>query len=134
MCFGARVEVDVNMPPCIICDRAFEFAARIVKLCDAMASRGFSGRHIASQLIRCGTSIGANAEEAQEGQTKPDFIAKMFVSLKEARETRYWLRLIAACRPSLVHDVAPLLAECEQLVAILTTILRNARMTPYRGK
>jgi len=48
------------------------------------------GRHIASQLIRCGTSVGSNAEEAQEGQTKPDFIAKMAVSRKESRETQYW--------------------------------------------
>jgi four helix bundle protein len=59
---------------------------------------------------------------------------KVFVSLKEARETRYWLRLIAACRPPLVSNVAPLIAECEQLVAILTVILRNARTTPDRGK
>jgi four helix bundle protein len=71
------------MPPCIICDRAFLFAARIVKLCDSMATRGFGARHIASQLMH----IGANAEEAQEGQTKRDFIAKMSISRKEARET-----------------------------------------------
>ena len=58
-----------------------------------MAARGFGARHIAHQLIRCGTSIGANAEEAQEGQSKADYIAKMCVSSKEARETAYWLRL-----------------------------------------
>jgi four helix bundle protein len=48
---------------------------------------------VASELIRCSTSIGANAEEAQDGQTKPDYIAKMSVSRKESRETIYWLRL-----------------------------------------
>ena len=54
--------------------------------------------------------------------------------LKEARETRYWLRLIAACRPPLVSTVSPLIAECDELVAILTAILRNARTTPDRGR
>ncbi len=66
----------------IICDRAFEFASRLLKLCDRMHERGPSARHIANQVIRCGTSIGANAEEAQEGQTKADFIAKLSVSAK----------------------------------------------------
>src|SRR5688572_1989595 len=80
----------------IICDRAFNFACRIVKLCDRMSKRGFSARHIAGQLIRCGTSIGANAEEAQEGQSKADYIAKMCVSSKESRESNWWLRLARA--------------------------------------
>lgn len=80
----------------LICDRAFEFAVRIVKLCDRMATRGFGSRHIAGQLIRCGTSVGANAEEAQEGQSKADYIAKMCVSGKEARENAFWLRRAVA--------------------------------------
>ena len=75
------------MSQCIICDRAFEFARRIIALNDRLAQHGFSAHHVAKQLIRCGTSIGANAEEAQEGQTKPDFVAKMCVARKEARET-----------------------------------------------
>ncbi|MEO5742815.1 MAG: four helix bundle protein [Vicinamibacterales bacterium] len=58
-----------------------------------MGARSVGPRHIASQLIRCGTSVGANAEEAQEGQSKADFIAKMSISSKEARETRWWLRV-----------------------------------------
>ncbi len=73
--------------------KLLRFAVRIVKLCDRMAPRGLGARHIAAQLVRCGTSIGANAEEAQEGQTKADSIAKMSVSSKEARESHWWLRL-----------------------------------------
>ena len=77
------------MPQSIICGRAFEFAVRIVKLCERVTMRGMGAQHVARQLIRCGTSIGANAEEAQEGQSKADYIAKMCVSSKEARETGY---------------------------------------------
>ena len=114
--------------------RAFAFACAVVEFCDAVADTRPTTRHLLQQLVRAGTSVGANLEEATAGQTKPDFIAKMFVSLKEARETRYWLRLIAACRPPLVSTVSPLIAECEELVAILTAILRNARTTPDRGR
>jgi len=113
--------------------RGFAFACAIIEFCDAVADTRATTRHLLQQLFRAGTSVGANLEEAAAGQTKPDFIAKMFVSLKEARETRYWLRLIAACRPSLVSDVTPLIAESEQMVAILTAIVRNARTTPARG-
>ena len=99
------------MPPCIICDRAFEFARRIALLCDQLCKRGFSSHHIAKQLIRCGTSIGANAEEAQEGQTKADFIAKMCISRKEARE----------------------LSEANQLLAMIRSAVRTARSSANRG-
>ena len=76
------------MAQSIICERAFEFAVRTVRLCNELSRRGPTARHIASQLMKCGTSIGANAEEAQEGQTKPDYIAKMSVSRKESRRRR----------------------------------------------
>jgi|SRR5688572_23993594 len=121
------------MPPCIICERAFEFAARIVTLCDSMASRGFSARHIAGQLIRCGTSIGANAEEAQEGQTKPDFIAKMCVSRKEARETVWWLRLAVRTGIAKAEDVSWELGEAKQLLAMARAAVKTARSSPGRG-
>ena len=121
------------MPPCIICDRAFEFAVRIVKLCDLMAARGFSARHIAGQLIRCGTSIGANAEEAQEGQTKPDFIAKMSISRKEARETIWWLRLSVRAGIVKPEDVCWELSEAKQLLAMTKAAVKTARSSPSRG-
>jgi len=112
--------------------RAFDFACAVVTFCDEVSDPRASTRHLVQHLFKAGTSVGANLEEAAAGQTKPDFIAKAFVSLKEAREARYWLRLIAACRQPMASHVAPLLAECEQLVAILTVILRNARATPGR--
>ena len=77
-----RIETAGGMADSIICARAFEFAARIIPLVTRLRDRGPAARRIASELLRCGTSIGANAEEAQDGQTKPDYIAKMSVSRK----------------------------------------------------
>jgi len=121
------------MPPCIICDRAFEFARRIIELTDRLAQRGFGALHIARQLIRCGTSIGANAEEAQEGQTKADFIAKMCISRKEARETVWWLRLAIATRKVTAEEVNWELSEANQLLAMTKAAVRTARSSQSRG-
>jgi four helix bundle protein len=68
------------MSESIICERAFQFAIRVLKLRERLWTRGPAARHIASQLMRCATSIGANAEEAQEGQTKAEYIAKMMTA------------------------------------------------------
>jgi four helix bundle protein len=83
--------------------------------------------------LKCGTSVGANLEEASAGESKPDFISKVAISRKEAREARYWLRLMAATRTGLPPTVGPLRQEAEELVGILTAIARNARENPNRG-
>ena len=77
-------------------ERTFDFATRIVRLCRALEEMSGAPRTLANQLLRSGTSIGANVEEAHGSHSKPDFIAKMSIATKEARETNYWLRLIAA--------------------------------------
>src|SRR5688572_27044953 len=118
----------------MICDRAFEFAVRIVRLCDTMVSRGFGSRHIAGQLIRCGTSVGANAEEAQEGQSKADYIAKMCVSSKEARETAYWLRLGIAVSSVTSDEVEWELKEANELRFMIRAAIRTARSSTQRGR
>jgi four helix bundle protein len=117
----------------IICDRAFEFASRMLKLCDRMYERGPSARHISNQVIRCGTSIGANAEEAQEGQTKADFIAKLSVSRKEARETTYWLRLAVKNEIVGPEEIKWELNEARQLLAMIRSAILTARKSESRG-
>jgi len=72
-------------------DRAFEFAVRIVKLCKYLEKNSGVSRSVISQLLRAGTSVGANLEEARAGQSPADFIHKNAVSLKEAGEAHYWL-------------------------------------------
>ena len=105
--------------PSIICDRAFEFASYILKLCDRLYERGPSARHVAGELMRCGMSIGANAEEAQEGQTKKDFVAKLSISRKEARETTVWLRLAVKNQLVRTNEVEWELSEAKQLLKMI---------------
>ncbi|AWI10629.1 four helix bundle protein [Ereboglobus sp. PH5-10] len=112
-----------------ICERTFLFAVRIVNLCRTLSDRAATNeaRLLSSQLFRSGTSVGANVEEAQSSQSKPDYIAKLSIACKEARETRYWLRLLEAAgilQSDRLHDITD---EANQLIAILTTIIKKCR-------
>lgn len=108
-------------------ERTFKFAVRIVSLCcDLEESPGVSTT-LASQLLRSGTSIGAAVDEAHGGHNKPDFIAWMSTANKEARETNYWLRLLADAEGGLPSTLAELTDESSQLIAILTTIVKRSR-------
>jgi four helix bundle protein len=84
-----------NVPPRDIVERTFEFAARIVQLCGKLDERRGVGRVMMSQILRAGTSVPSNVEEAQAAQSKADFNSKMSIALKEARETHLRLRLLA---------------------------------------
>jgi predicted RNA-binding Zn ribbon-like protein len=72
-------------------------------------------------------------KEGRAGQTKPDFIAKNFISLKESRETRFWLRVIGTTDPPLQKELEPFLREANECIAMLTTSLKNARLSQSRG-
>jgi four helix bundle protein len=119
--------------PSIIVERSFEFALRVLKLSERLWGQGPVSRHIASQLMRCGTSVGANAEEAQEGQSKADFIARLSVSRKECRETRYWLRLAVSYPIVKAEDVRWELNESAELLAMIRSALKTARASNSRG-
>jgi four helix bundle protein len=115
------------MPVYDIRERTFEFAKSIVLACIALDSDGWVVRALGHQLLASGTSIGANLQEARGGQSSRDSAAKIFIALKEARETLYWLRLISVCVPSRRDAVKPLASEANELVAVLTTIARRAK-------
>ena len=108
-------------------ERAFVFACRIVKLHQYVVKRGSTGRALGGQLLRSGTSIGANLEEGRGGQSRADFLSKCSIALKEARETHYWLRLLAACDLVPADRIAPLVDEANELVAILTSIVKKVK-------
>ena len=110
-----------------IVERTFRFSVRIVKLCQVLDERPGVGRTLSRQLLRSGTSIGANIEEAQAGQSRADFLSKYSIALKEARETHYWLRLIAECEILAPIRLAEITQECDELVAILTAIIKSTR-------
>ena len=107
--------------------RTFEFARRIVGLCRVLDSAPGVSRTLASQLLRSGTSIGANVEEAQAAQSEADFISKYSIACKEARETHYWLRLLAATEILPESRLTGLQNECNELIAILTAIIKKMK-------
>jgi len=84
-------------------------------------------RTLSQQIIRSGTSIGANVEEAQGGQSRADFLAKIFIALKEARETLYWLKLLIAAGIVETAKLKELTLEANEIVAILTSIVKSTR-------
>ena len=115
-----------------IYERTFAFACRIVRLHRQLV-RDRTSSPLALQLLRAGTGIGSNLEEAEGGQSKADFIAKCRISLKEARETHYWLRLFAATEIVKPKRLQPLIGEANEIIAILTTIVRKASQPPRRA-
>ena len=106
-------------------ERSFEFAKRIIFLCQKLAQSPGVPRTISNQLLKSGTSVGANIEEAHGSQSKADFTAKMYISCKEARETNYWLRLLIETKMISEKQLANLLDESNQLIAILTSIVKK---------
>jgi four helix bundle protein len=109
-----------------ILERTIAYSLRIIKVYREL-ERDSVGRVIGKQLLRSGTSIGANVHEAQGGQSKADFIAKMSIAHKEARESAYWMRLIKEAElisARLINDISD---ETEQLIKILSSILITAK-------
>lgn len=103
--------------------RTFALACRVVRLCRTLDMKPGVSRTLANQLLRSGTSIGANVEEGQASQSRADFISKYSIACKEARETHYWLRLLGASEIVAESKLKDLLEEANQLIAILTSII-----------
>ena len=108
-------------------ERSFRFACEIVTLYRERLQGEAAARTLGGQLLRSGTSIGANLEEATAGQSRADFISKCSIALKEARETRYWLKLLQATGVLSSDETVNLLMEAHELIAILTAIVRNTK-------
>ena len=110
------------MKESIIQQKSFAFALQIIRLYSRLQEQ--REYVLSKQLLRSGTSIGANVEEASAGQSRKDFLAKMAIASKEARETRYWLRLL--CESKLVTlDVKNELASVNEIIRILTSIVKT---------
>ena len=111
-------------------ERAFAFAVRIVKLCRYLEKNSAVGKTIITQLLKAGTSVGANLEEAQAGQNKPDFISKNAIALKEAREAGYWLRLISATDnfdEKINEGIKELIDEAAEISKVVASIIVSAK-------
>jgi len=113
-------------------ERTFSFALEIVRLCRNFDSRSRSLQILVQQLLRSGSSVGANVEEAQAGQSRADFISKYSIALKEARETLYWLRLLDALGELPDDSSRFLLKEADEIARILATIIVRAKKRERR--
>jgi len=112
--------------PSIVRKKSFEFALAVIQLYQELQRQ--REYVISKQLLRCGTSIGANVEEATAGQSRRDFLSKMAIASKEARETKYWLLLLQQSNLTNI-DVTSLLDQVEELIRILTSIVKTTSET-----
>lgn len=103
-------------------ERTLEFSKRIIKMCKTLIKNTINKR-LTDQCLRSGTSIGANYREANEALTKKDFIYRIKIARKEAKETTYWLRLIIEANPNMKQRIESLLNESIELRKILSSIL-----------
>jgi four helix bundle protein len=106
-------------------ERLLDYAVRIIRLVDALPSTR-AGRHVADQLLRCGTSPLANHGELQAAESRRDFIHKLGICLKEIREARRWLRLVHRVPLLAPSKIDPLLGETEALIKIFSASIRTA--------
>jgi four helix bundle protein len=106
----------------LILDKSFEFAVSVVNLYKYLTAE----KHefvLSKQILRSGTSIGANVKEAVVAQSRKEFVAKMNISLKEANETEYWILLLG--RTGYIDDANRLLEETRSIIRILTSIIKS---------
>lgn len=110
----------------VIVDKSKAFAIRIVRLYQYL-TREANEYVLSKQVLKSGTSIGANVKEAIRAQSKPDFVAKMQIALKEASETEYWIELLKETDYITDAQSISLLADCQELLKLLTTIIKSAK-------
>jgi len=116
----------------VVRDKSKAFAIRIVKLFQYLTSR--KQEYILSkQLVRSGTSIGANVKEAIRGQSKADFAAKMNIALKEASESEYWIELLHETGYLTDREFNDIIADCVELIKLLTSIVKTSRKGVIRN-
>ena len=110
----------------IIEEKSFAFAIRVVNLYKHLndTRKEFV---LSKQLLRSGTSIGANVAEAAQAQSTPDFVSKLNIALKEASETKYWIRLLASTNYLTEAEAASMLNDCVELEKILVSIVKSSK-------
>ena len=110
----------------VVQTKSYAFAIKIVKTCKWLQTEK-KEFVLSKQLLRSGTSIGANIEEAIGGQSRKDFFAKLTISYKEARETKYWIRLLTDTNYFTKEQTTPLLNDIEELLRIIGSIQKTIR-------
>lgn len=115
-----------NIMDNVIENKSFQFAIRIVRLYKFLCEE--KKEYILSkQLLRAGTSIGANVTESQQAQSKPDFVSKISIALKEASKTKYWIKLLGDTEYLSENQAKSILDDSVEIEKILVTILKSAK-------
>ena len=110
----------------VVEEKSFQFAIRIVRLYQYLRSKK-KEFVLSKQLLRSGTSIGANVAEAQQAQSRADFLSKINIALKEAAETEYWLRLLRATDYMVEKEFRSIYDDCEQVKKLLVAIVKSTK-------
>ena len=105
-------------------DKSFRFAVRIVNLCRYLQTEQ-KEYSLTKQLLRCGTSIGANVAESQQAQSRADFISKLNIALKESYETDYWLRLMYETQYLTSEEFQSIIVDCHEIEKLLISIIKS---------
>lgn len=108
----------------ILLDKSFQFSIRIVNLYKYLNTKE---QVLSKQLLRSGTSIGANIYEAQEAQSKKDFISKLYIALKEVRESEYWIKLLKETDYLKVKESNSILKDLVEIIKLLVTIIKTTK-------
>jgi four helix bundle protein len=120
------------MQKSLIREKSYQFALAIIRLYQEMTA--MNEYILSRQLVKAGTSIGANVEEGLAGQSRADVFSKMSIGSKEARETRYWLRLLRDSGFLKAPSVEPLICECDEIVKMLTSIVKTTSSSIARNE
>ena len=110
-----------------VLDKSYAFALKIVPFCLKIQSER-KEYVLTKQLLKSGTSVGANVEEAEQAQSKKDFISKLSIALKEAHETRFWLRLMRDTKIAQEKETNELIEEIHQIIKLLVAIIKSSKI------
>ena len=110
-----------------VVNKSFKFAIRIIKFYKILIERENKYYPLFKQLLRSGTSIGANITEAQSSPSKKDFINKLNIGLKEANETKYWIELLKETELINEKEYLSVLNDCTELIKLLTSIIKTSK-------
>ncbi len=111
----------------IIVEKSERFADRITKMYKYLSEKRSGDKDMLKQIVRSGTSIGANVSEGQYAQPKADFLTKMSIALTEANETRFWLKRLYAYGSLSENEFISIIKDCEEIISILTVITKTTK-------
>ena len=117
----------------IIISKTENFADRITKMYKYLSEKRQGDKDMLKQIVRSGTSVGANVSEGQYAQTKADFLTKMTIALKEANETRFWLKRLYAFGSLSEQEYISIIKDSEELISILTIITKTTKENLKNG-